>query len=296
MVDDKMMQITQETRGNIFQHGWRSLKNLFRTNTKNNTVSFSSDPLSPRNLQTTNSIDNTEKGLILPTPERLLFTALFSNANKAAVLLEPFNSFLIKQFSLDDVYILKRGLERKLESGIAVDDIQRQLQLVMDIYKHIANINNLFDSLANICGVIVLHVGKIVEKNNSEKSLQISLGLFNKKFSNPCELTQKLCLSLPLDVLAIVLNNFEATRRFMHDNGLIFEQLKWLAESSSGYLKLEILLNDDRGLIRLREHDIAFEQLAELDLDDFKILLSDKDSDKVVELFRALQSRKMDFL
>jgi|GEM_PF-4622085 len=288
-----MMQTTEGPRRNVFQHAWRSIRGLFLNKTTENAVLFppSTSSLEIAQTKTITTVDDTEpSGTSSPQNIQIAVT---SSAHKAVALLEPFNSLLIKQFSIDDVYTLKKGLERKLEFGISIDYIQRQLQNVMNTYDNTANIDDVLDGLADICGVEVLKLRKKVTRNNGEKSLQTSIKLFNKKFSKPCELTQKQCLSLPPNILPIILNNFEATRRLMQNNGLIFNQLKLLAESSSGQFKLEILLKDDSGLIRLIEHDIAFEKLAELNLNDFKMLLTGTELNKYVELLRELQPNKM---
>lgn len=267
-----MMQPTEEPRGNIFQRVWKRIRGLFRNNT---TTEVLPSPSSVSSLLQT----------------QILQTATLSTKDKAAALLEPFHSLLLKQFSVDDIETLKIGLERKLELGISIDQIQHQLRQVRETYDSAPSIDDVLDSLSDICGVKALKIRTRTAMSNSAKSLQTSLRLFNKKFSKPCELTQTQCLSLPQNILSAVLNNFEGARQFLQDNGLTFEQLKFLSESSSGQIKLEMLLEDDSGLIRLLEHDIAFETLAELDLDDFKILLTDTDSNEYAEWLHALQPK-----
>ncbi len=283
------MQTTQEPRKNIFQHAWRNIRRLFANNITENAAFVSPPPPSSENIQTT-ALTHIEKA-VLSAPNTSSPThidiAIRSNANQAAALLEPFNSVLLKQFSMDDVYTLKKGLERKLALGLSTDYIERQLQHVMETYTNTPNINDVLNCLADICGVEALKLSQRATPNHCEKSLQSSIRLFNKKFSRPCELTQKQCLSLPPNVLPMVLDHFEATRRFMQNNGILFEQIKWLAESPSGQLKLEILLNDDSGLIKLMEHDIAFERLAELNLHDFKTLLTGTNTNKYMDFFSS---------
>lgn len=210
-------------------------------------------------------------------PSSLKDLKTYWSTKTAKTLLEPFRKLLLNQFNAEDINILIRGLERKLTSGVSIETIESQVKQVEIDYYNSPNIDKAFQDLTQVCEVEALHISQNNVFNGNRLSLNTSLSLFRQNFSNQYNLTAQQYLILQKNMGHTQLPNFADIQHFMQKNGLTFQQLKFLTESQSGSLKLNGLLRNEQGLVRLREIEVPIEKLAGLNLENFLKILINQD-------------------